>query len=144
MRKALIIGMSLAVLLLLGLGAFLYWLGGDDQSALEKLRDVAVVFLVLLWVLAFVLLVGIAAGVLWLVLAIKEKILPAIDKLVETTGTLSETAQRVKGTAEFVTEEVAAPIISVYGTFAKARAMTRTVIGRDKPNRKRLTNMLKK
>ena len=39
----------LVVTLLIGWG--LYALGGDDQSALEKLRDVALIFVVLLFLI---------------------------------------------------------------------------------------------
>jgi len=144
MRKYVIIGVVIAIVVL-GLATWgLYSLGDIDQSALERLRDIAIIYLVLLWVVAFVILVGIAGGVLWLVLTTKDKIVPALDKLTETAGTLADTAKRVKATTEFVTEEVAAPIISFYGTIAKGRALAKTLTSREKPDRKTFTKLLKK
>jgi hypothetical protein len=143
MRKALIIGGVVLIFVVLGvITAALYWAGDDDQSALERFRDIAIIYLGFLWLFAVMLLVVITGLVLWLVLTVKDRIMPAIDKLVETTGTLAETATRVKNTTDFVTEEVAAPIISAYGSIAKARALMRTVTGRDKPDRKTVKKIM--
>src|SRR4051794_553110 len=100
----------------------LYFLGDNDQSALERLRDIAIIYLGFLWLIALLLLVVLVFLAVWLAITIKNKVVPALD-------TMADAAKRVKGTTEFITEEVAAPVISFYGTVAKARAMTRTVTG---------------
>jgi hypothetical protein len=121
-----IIGGSLGALIVLGLIIFgLYMLGDDDQSALERLRDIAVIFIVLLLFLVTVLLAGITAGLLYLVLQIKDRVIPALEEL---TASL----KRVKGTTDFVTEEAVKPIISVASSIAGVRAMAKTFVERPK------------
>ena len=121
-----VIGGSLGALIVLGLIIFgLYMLGGDNQSALERLRDIAVIFIVLLLFLVTVLLAGITAGLLYLILQIKDRVIPALEEL---TATL----KRVKGTTDFMTEEAVKPIISVASSIAGVRAMAKTFTERPK------------
>ncbi len=121
-----VIGGSLGALIVLGLIIFgLYMLGDDDQSALERLRDIAVIFIVLLLFLVTVLLAGITAGLLYLILQIKDRVIPALEEL---TATL----KRVKGTTDFMTEEAVKPIISVASSIAGVRAMAKTFTERPK------------
>ncbi len=125
------IGGGLGLLLVLALIIWgLYVLGGADQSALERLRDIAVIFVVLLFLLVVVILAAIAAALTYLVFQIKDRVIPLLE---EFTGT----AKRIRGTTEFMTEEAVKPILSVAGTYAKMRAMTRTVTGKDQKSRKR-------
>ena len=102
----------------------LYVLGGADQSALERLRDIAVIFVVLLFLLVVVFLAAIAAALAFLVFQIKDRVIPLLEEL---TGT----ARRVRGTAAFVTEEAVKPIVSIASSYARIRAMGRTVVGKD-------------
>ncbi len=129
MRKAWAIIIPLVVLvIIIGLTVGLYMLGDDEASALEKFRDIMIVYLGFLWVIV-VLLLAILVGVLiWVSLMIKDHVIPLLQSIQETVA-------RLKGTAEFVSEEVASPVIGFYGTIAKARAMTKTLTGRD-ANRK--------
>ena len=113
----------LLVLVLVIVG--LYVLGDADQSALERLRDIAVIFVVLLFLLTVLLLAAIAAALGYLVLQIRDRVIPLLEEL---TGT----AKRIRGTAEFMTEEAVKPIVTVASTYAKMRAMTRTVTGKSK------------
>jgi len=125
------IGAGVGVLLLLLLiGWGLYSLGGPGESALERLRDIAVIFVVLLFLLVVVILAAIAAALGFLVLQIKDRVIPLLEEL---TGTV----RRVRGTADFVTEEAVKPLLTVAGTYAKVRAMTRTVTGKDQKGRGR-------
>jgi hypothetical protein len=118
-------------LVLLGLIIWgLYVLGGADQSALERLRDIAVIFVILLFLLVVVILAAIAAALAFLVFQIKDRVIPLLEEL---TGTV----KRVRGTAEFMTEEAVKPILTIASTYAKMRAMTRTVTGKDTKGRKR-------
>ena len=107
----------------------LYVLGGAGQSALERFRDIAVIFIVLLFALVVIILAGIAAALAFLVMQIKDRVIPMLEEL---TGTV----RRVRGTAEFMSEEAVKPIMSVVSSYARLRAMTRTVTGkRTKPPR---------
>jgi len=123
-----IIGGVAGALIIFGLIIFgLYMLGDDDQSALERLRDIAVIFIVMLLLVVTILLAGITAGLIFLVMQIKDRVIPAIEEL---TATL----KRLKGTTDFVTEEAVKPIISVAGTIAGVRAMAKTFV--EKPKKK--------
>ena len=122
---------GVGLLVVLGLIIWgLYVLGDADQSALERLRDIAVIFVVLLFMLVVVILAAIAAALAFLVFQIKDRVIPLLEEL---TGTV----KRFRGTAEFVTEEAVKPILSVASTYAKMRAMTRTVTGKDSKGRRR-------
>lgn len=132
----LVVGIMVALPVLM----VLYW-GGDHQSTLEKVRDVVIVMFGVALVLSTLLFAALIGILVWVALKMKDKvttlfddkITPLIDtKVSPLLGTINETAERAKGSTEFMTEKAAAPVISVYGTLAKARAMTRTVTGRDK------------
>jgi hypothetical protein len=113
--------------LLIGLIVGLYLLGGDHQAPLERLRDISLVFItvgIVLWIMLMAALVGVAV---WLALMIKDKIIPLLEEL-------TATATRVHGTTNFVSEEVAKPVISTYSTVAGWRAMIKTVTRGVKPN----------
>jgi hypothetical protein len=107
-------------LLLIGLIVGLYLLGGDHQSPLERLRDISLVFITIGIVLMIMLMAGLVGAVLWLVLLLKDKTIPLLEEL-------TATARRVHGTTNFVSEEVAKPVISTYSTFSGLRAMIKTV-----------------
>ena len=114
---------ALLVFVLIGVGLFL--LGDNRQSALQKLRDIAIIFMVLAMVLNVILLAAITAALGFLAIQIKDRIIPMLEEL---TGTV----KRVRGTTSFVTEEAVKPIISVAGTYSRLRSMTKTVNGKRK------------
>jgi hypothetical protein len=92
----------------------LYSLGGSDQSSLERFRDVAVIFIVFLSLICVILLAGITAALIFLTFQIKDRVIPLLE---EVTGT----AQRIRGTTEFMTEEAVKPFLAVAGNYAKVR-----------------------
>ncbi|MBX5446702.1 hypothetical protein [Sphaerobacter sp.] len=118
---------TVGVLLVIFIGLFvlLYLLGGADQSPLERTRDISIIFLSLSGVLVVLLLGALVGVTVWLALLLKDRVIPLLEQL-------TEAAVRVRGTTEFVSEEVVSPIISAYGTVAGLRAMIRTVTGRDR------------
>jgi hypothetical protein len=119
------IGGGVGTLVLLALVIWgLYSLGGSDESALERLTSIAIIFIVLLFGLTIVLLAAIVAALGYLTLQIRDRVIPLLE---ETMVTL----KRMRGTAEFVSEEAVKPIIGVAGTYAKIRTMTKTVTGRN-------------
>ena len=106
----------------------LYQLGGPDESALEKLRDISIIFMVLLMMVAVVLLAGIAAALVYLILQVKDRIIPMLE---ETTTTV----RRMRGTAEFVSDEAIKPIVTIASKYASAKAMAKTFI--ERPSRRK-------
>lgn len=124
--KAIIAGVA-ALLVFVVIGVGLYLLGANNQSALQKLRDIAIIFIVLGSVVTVILLAAITAALAFLALQIKDRVIPLLE---EVTGT----AKRVRGTTNFVTEEAVKPLITVAGTYSRLRSMTKTVKGtRRKP-----------
>ncbi|MFN3336490.1 MAG: hypothetical protein ACK42I_03185 [Thermomicrobium sp.] len=116
-----IVGGLLAVFVILFV--VLYLLGGPEQSPLERVRDIAVIFLALATVLVVVLL-GVLVGVaIWLGLLIRDQLIPLL-------AAATETMTKAKGTVEFVGETVARPIIRTYGRVAGLRALIRTLTRR--------------
>ena len=120
MKKWAIIGGIIAVVLLAVIIGLLYW--GDEGPVTVRLRDISIVFISLISVISTILLAAIVGAVLWLVITIKGQVVPLLE-------TLTDTAKRVKGTTEFVTEQAASPIIQAAGAFAKFRAATKTATG---------------
>jgi hypothetical protein len=107
-------------LIVVGIGYGLYQLGGADQAPLERLRDIVIIFLAFQLLLVTIILAGIAAGLVFLILVLKDQIISLLTEL-------TETAKRLRGTTEFMTEEAVKPIITAAGKAAKVRAMVRTV-----------------
>lgn len=139
MRKVLGIGIPVLTLLIIVAVIFWLWTGGGDATRLEKTRDIMIVFLGLTYLLVTMLFAVFVGAFVWLVLFVKDKLLPTLDNIAKTTGTVKESteeiASRVKHTTDFVTEEVTAPLIKTAGVVAQARMWTKVVTGRDKPKR---------
>lgn len=120
--------------MLAGLGALLvfviiivglYLLGGDHQSALERLRDISIIFITLLFLISVILLAAVVAALIFLAIQLKDRVIPLLE---ETTGTV----RQVRGTTEFISEEAVKPIISAAGKYSKWRSMSKVVAGKAK------------
>lgn len=120
--KGIIAGI-VALLVFVFIGVGLYLLGGDHQSALERLRDIALIFIVLSSVLTVILLAGVTAALIFLVIQVKDRVIPLLE---EATGT----AKRVRNTTEFATEEAVKPLVKFAGAYSRVRAMSQTVTGK--------------
>ncbi len=127
MKKALPIILAVVLLLVLIIVAFLLY----HWDGLQRLRDMAIVFLAALFVVTVLLLAALVGVFAYLALVMKDKLIPVLEELTRTAGELTQTAQRVKGTTEFVSEQVASPIIGAAKTFARMRAMAKAATGRD-------------
>lgn len=103
----------------------LYHLGTADESALERLHEIAVIFAVLLFLIVVILLAAVTAALWFLVIQVKDHVIPLLQ---EATGTVKQ----VRNTTSFVSEEAVRPIVGVAGWFSKNREMTRVVTGRSK------------
>ena len=115
----------ITLLIFIGIGYGLYQLGGADQAPLERLRDIAIIFLIFQLLLVTIILGGIAAGLVFLIIVLKDQIIPLLTEL-------TETAKRLRGTTEFMTEEAVKPIIKSAGQAAKWRATVRAITGQDR------------
>lgn len=129
-KKIAIVAGIVALILFVGIIVGLFMLGGNHQSALEKLRDIAIIFSQLLMLVTVILLAAITAALIWLVMKIKDQVMPMLDEGLEILREFKGTATRVKNTTNFVTEEAARPIVAAAGQVAKVRAMSRFVTGK--------------
>ena len=118
------LGALLALAIFAGICYGLYRLGGADQAPLERLRDIAIIFVVLLGVFTVVLLAGVSAALAFLVMQTKDRVIPLLD---ETT----ETVRRARGTVEFMSEEAVRPVVNAAGRAARIRAVTNAVVGKN-------------
>lgn len=125
MKSKGILGGVVALVVFVAIVVGLYLLGGADQSALERLRDIAIIFIVLLGAVTVVLLAGITVALVLVFMQLKDNALPILDET-------SETIKRVRGTANFVSEEAVKPIMTVAGKAAKVRAMSQVLAGKRK------------
>lgn len=130
MKKVLpfVLAGGLLVILVI-VGVLLYHWDG-----LSRLRDLSIVFLAALFVVTVLLLAAMVGVFLFVALLMKDKLIPVLEELSRTASELTQTAQRVKGTTEFVSEQVAAPIIGAAKTFARMRAMAKAATSRDGEN----------
>lgn len=127
LKQKAILGGVIALVVFVAIIVGLFLLGGDHQSALEKLRDIAVIFVVLLSLVTVILLAAITAALAFLAFQIKDRVIPLLE---EATGTVN----RVRNTTNFVTEEAVKPLITVASQFSRIRQMGQTVTGkRSKP-----------
>lgn len=133
MKKWAIIGGVVAVLILALIIGLLYW--GAEGPVTVRLRDISIIFISLFGVISTILLAAIVGATLWLIFIIRDKVVPLLE-------TLTDTAKRVKGTTEFMSEQAATPVIQAAGAFAKFRAATKVATGgRPRPvARKRKTD----
>lgn len=113
-----ILGGTVVLLLFIALTAFLYYLGGDDQSALERLMNIAVIYIVFLSAWIVILLAAATVAFVFLTLQLRDKALPAMDEL-------TSTLKQVRGTTEFMSEEAVKPVIKAAGKAAQVSATFR-------------------
>jgi hypothetical protein len=111
----------LLILIVIGLVLIPDWLR-------VALRDIAIIFMVVLGIIGTLLMVILVTALIAVVFLLKDKIVPLLEQLTQMVG-------RVRGTTEFVTDEVVQPIIQAAGTLARVRAMTRAALGRDQGER---------
>ena len=102
----------------------LYRAGDADQSTLDRFRDIAIILIVVMSLLIVVLLAAITAALGFLTLQVKDRLIPLLEEL---TGT----ARRIRGTAEFMTEEAVKPIVTIAGAYARTRATMKTMFRRN-------------
>lgn len=108
-----------AVLLPIGLYFFL-------PNELPGVRDVALIYVAMfqcVGAILFIVMIGLLALIFF---TIRDKVVPALEKV-------DDTARTVRGTATFVSESVVAPIIKTAGAAAGARAAVQSLMRRKPP-----------
>jgi hypothetical protein len=125
LKQKAIIGSVISAVVFIAIIVGLYLLGGEDQAPLERLRDIAIIFIVLLSLVTVILLAGITAALAFLAFQIKDRVIPLLE---EVTGTVN----RVRNTTYYMTEEAVKPLITVVSNFSKIRQMGKTVTGKRK------------
>ncbi len=123
LAAVLVLAVALLPLFLLFLGD---WPTDGSYSWLVGLRDVALIYASLFMCVGALLLVGVMVLLVFILSAIRDNVVPALQKV-------DDTAKTVRGTATFVSESVVAPIIKTAGAAAGARAMVQTLMRRKPP-----------
>jgi predicted PurR-regulated permease PerM len=125
-----------ALVLFIVVAVGLYLLGGDDQAPLERLRDIAIIFIVLMSLVLVVLLAAITAALAVLIIQIKDRVIPLLEDAKGGMNQVTGTAARIKNTTDFITEEAVRPIMTITGQFSRLRTMRNTVTGKNTNVRK--------
>lgn len=95
-------------------------------SWLMAVRDASIVYASMFMCVGAILFIVATALLAFIAFAIRDHIVPAIEKV-------DDTARTVRGTAAFVSESVVAPIIKVAGAAAGTRAAVQTLMRRNPP-----------
>jgi hypothetical protein len=96
-----------------------------DYSWLQAFRDAAIIYSSFFMCVGAILFIVTTILLAFIAITVRDKIVPALEKV-------DDTAQTVKGTATFVSESVVAPIIKTAGAAAGAKAMVQSLL-RGKP-----------
>ena len=129
-RNGILAGVA-ALVLFIVVAVGLYMLGGDDQSALERLRDISIIFIVLMSLVIVVLLAAITVALAYLILQIKDRVIPLLEEATGGMNQVTGTAARIKNTTDFVTEEAVRPLMHLTGSLSRLRVMRNTVTGQN-------------
>ncbi len=105
---------------------FTDWPADGSYSWLIAVRDVSLIYASLFMCVGALLLIVATALLALIAFAIRDNVVPALQKV-------DDTAKTVRGTATFVSESVVAPIIKTAGAAAGARAMVQTLMRRKPP-----------
>ncbi len=87
---------------------------------LQGVRDVAIVVLAALWVLNGIVLLMSIMVLTWVVLVIKDGVVPVLEKATSTLDT-------VQGTAQFLGESVVNPVVKAASAVAWVRGAARRI-----------------
>ncbi|HEY0071156.1 MAG TPA: hypothetical protein VGE04_14415 [Chloroflexia bacterium] len=107
---------------------FTDWPTDGSYSWLVAVRDMSLIYASMFMCVGAILFI-IMTGLLALIaFAVRDHIVPALQKV-------DDTAKTVRGTATFVSESVVAPIIKTAGAAAGARAMVQSLMRRNPPKK---------
>ncbi|HEX8598505.1 MAG TPA: hypothetical protein VF952_08320 [Chloroflexia bacterium] len=107
---------------------FTEWPRDGSYSWLVAVRDMSLIYASMFMCVGAILFIVMTALLALIAFAIRDHIVPALQKV-------DDTAKTVRGTATFVSESVVAPIIKTAGAAAGARAMVQTLMRRKPPGK---------
>ena len=119
-RATIIVGSIVLVVLLivvLVIGYFMYTSYDRVPSGVVpptvRLRDISFVVLALETLVIMVLLLVIAVLLVSVIILVYDRVIPLLEQMNRTITSVADTAQRVRGTSEFLSEKAVAPVIEV-------------------------------
>jgi hypothetical protein len=134
-RLVFYIGLGVAILLIVGMIALLVFLSIDAYQAayeggrpspgavvVSVLRDAAIIFVAFETLIVGALLIILMLQVQSLVVLLRDEIKPMLEAINETLAT-------VRGTTQFVSENVVSPVVKWSGYFAGLRRMLQQISG---------------
>ena len=74
---------------------------------------------------------GITAALAVLIIQIKDRVIPLLEQAKGGMNQVTDTATRIKGTTEFITEEAVRPLMNLTGRVSRLRTMRDTVTGKN-------------
>jgi hypothetical protein len=117
--------LAVGVLLLVSIVAAVLLVFAPPELRLA-VRDILLIFLFLLAIFTMLMFLALVIALFSLFEQAHGRAQPMLDN----TNAL---IRRVRGTTEFVSDEVASPLIRVAGQAGRARGLLRTLPGRDQP-----------
>jgi membrane protein implicated in regulation of membrane protease activity len=118
---------SVLILLLIGFVAFAIWLAQTQAPTIAAVRDILIIALALESCLFGVVILLLLVMVLRLVNMLEFEIKPILEKTNETVGTL-------RGTTNFVSQNVVRPAIHTQARVAGVRQAFKTLFGNPREN----------
>jgi hypothetical protein len=100
------------------------------MDLLATLRDLAIIFLAIMWIVLLLVIIFILLKVKSLIDQLPQRINPLLDSARHTATTVEETATSLKGTASFVNRTTVTPIIRVAAIGAAATRFVQVLLGR--------------
>jgi hypothetical protein len=121
MQRVLAVVLVLLILALIGLG--LYAACGTGEGALQCVRDIAIIVLVVETFVVTLLMLFIVLLFAQLISTLQKEILPVIRSAKQTVDT-------VQGTTAFVSDTLVSPLIAVVGFGSGIRGALSAILGR--------------
>jgi hypothetical protein len=122
-----VIGIIVALLLGLGLIALVVWLSSNFPAEIQTIRDIFIIALALESCLFGIILMVMMVMLVRLVNTIEFEIKPILEQTNETIGT-------VRGTTNFVSQNVVNPVVKATGYVAGFRRGVKVLFGDPRKN----------
>jgi hypothetical protein len=118
--RNLIIATVILLVISIIVGIILFFVPTEVRQAI---RDVLISFFFLLTIFTMLMFLALTIAIFGLIEVLNNRVLPLLDQVTTMTT-------RVRGTTEFVSDEVVKPVITTAGTMARFRAMARAAVGK--------------
>lgn len=118
--RNLIIATVALLIISIGIGILLFF---APTALRQALRDILLIFLFLLTIFTMLMFLALTIAIFALLEMLNGRVVPLMDQVTQMIN-------RVRGTTEFVSDEVVRPVITTAGTLARIRAMARAAVGK--------------